>query len=101
MLEINIIVLLNVLFFESDVMEICSEKFAIGYDSFFEIEICRPHDHAKLQQFDAIPSDILTRCGLNYCVFLAGDFNSDILVSNNYEVITVNILLSHSFVPFN
>ena len=41
-------------------------------DSIFVVGIYRPPDIAKLTQFDAVLGDVLTRFGVNDCVFLDG-----------------------------
>ena len=86
--------------FVSDKIEFCSIKITICNESIYVIGNYRPHDKTKLTQFDEILSDVLTRVGARDCVFLVSDFNLDALSSNNHEMISVNNLLSHSFVLF-
>ena len=64
---------LNDISFLSDIIEICSVKVIIGNEPILVRRIFRPPDKAKLPQFDAVLSDVLTRSGENECGFLAGD----------------------------
>ena len=66
-------VLLIVILFVSNVIEICNVKITIGYESTFVIGIYRPPDRDKLPQFDEIQSDILTKFDAKDCCFLIDD----------------------------
>ena len=72
----------------------------IGNESIFVIGINLPLDKVKLPPLYEIMSDVLARFGAQDWVFLVGDFNFNILSSNNQDVNSVINFLSHKFVPF-